>query len=474
VNWHDKSILVLGAGDTGVSVVRWAERMGARVRIADTRQDPPGLAQLAAQHPACDVVTGPWRDGRADTLFRDAQLVVASPGVAVAGPACDPAVARARAQGKEFVGDVELFAWEQIELEKQGQRPRMIGITGSNGKSTVTAMAGAMCRAAGWNSVVAGNIGLPVLDAALAARDRGQPDAYVVELSSFQLETTASLVCDSAAMLNLCQDHLDRYASMADYAAAKQRIFRRARHQVLNREDAASMAMRDPRLPFRSFGLDAAPDEGSFGIGEGWLRQGVAERLLPLAELPVAGLHNAANALAAFALCRALGADSDKLVAGLRGFQGLPHRAENVGSIGNVTFYDDSKGTNVGSTVAALNGMTLPVVLIAGGVGKEQDFSPLAEPIRRRARAVVLIGKDARLIESAITGARVETRHAADMADAVAQAFSCARTGGDGPVAVLLSPACASFDMFRNYGHRGEVFAGCVRALRQREAGRAV
>jgi UDP-N-acetylmuramoylalanine--D-glutamate ligase len=467
VNWHDKSILVLGAGDTGVSVVRWAERMGARVRIADTRHDPPGAAELAAGHPGCDIVTGAFNDA----LFGDAELVVASPGVAVAGPACDPAVARAIAQGKKFVGDVELFAWEQIELAKQaeGKRPKMIGITGSNGKSTVTAMAAAMCRAAGLKTVMAGNIGLPVLDAAAAARDGGQPDAYVLELSSFQLETTSSLECDSAAMLNLSQDHLDRYASMADYARAKHRIFRHARHQVLNREDPASMAMRDAQLPANTFGMEPAPSTVDFGIADGWLTQG-SQQLMSLADMPVTGLHNAANALAAFALCRAIGCDADRLAQGLKGFKGLPHRVENVGTIRGVTFYDDSKGTNVGSTVAALNGMTAPVVLIAGGIGKEQDFEPLAEPIRKRARAVVLIGKDARLIESAITGARVNVVHATSMDDAARRALALALPGD----AVLLSPACSSFDMFKNYNHRGEVFARCVRDLMQREAGRDV
>ena len=342
----------------------------------------------------------------------------------------------------------------------------MIGITGSNGKSTVTAMAGEMCRAAGLKTVVAGNIGLPVIDAMLAARDAGQPDAYVVELSSFQLETTYSLPLDAAAMLNLSQDHLDRYASMAEYAAAKQRIFRHAEHQVLNREDAASLAMRDPRLRVNTFGIDAAPGAGDYGIADGWLTQG-RQRLMRLTELPVAGLHNAANALAAFALGRAIGCDADQLTQGLGAFKGLPHRVENVGSIKGVTFYDDSKGTNVGSTVAALNGMTVPVVLIAGGIGKEQDFAPLAEPVRKRARSVVLIGKDARLIESAISASRVMVSHAGSMADAVEKSFANAVPGD----AVLLSPACSSFDMFSNYHHRGEVFARCVMELKARVEG---
>ena len=461
MNWHDKSIVVLGAGNTGLSVVRWAERMGARVRVADTRSNPPGLDQLRREHGGAEFIAGPYSDAH----FCDAELIVASPGVAVAGPACDAAIARAIAQGKKFVGDVELFAWEQNELAEQGTRPKMIGITGSNGKSTVTAMAGEMCRAAGLKTVVAGNIGLPVIDAMLDARDRGQPDVYVVELSSFQLETTSSLNIDAATMLNLSQDHLDRYDSMADYAKAKQRIFAHARHQVLNRQDATSLAMRDEKLSPESigtFGIDAVTKVNEFGITDGALMRG-NQHLMALADMPIAGLHNAANALAAFALCRAIGCDTTRLAQGLKNFKGLPHRLQNVGTINGVTFFDDSKGTNVGSTVAALNGMTVPVVLIAGGVGKEQDFSPLAEPIRRRAKAVVLIGKDARSIESAITGAHAKTIPAVSMQDAVERAFNEAAPGD----AVLLSPACASFDMFKNYNHRGDVFAACVRELKK-------
>ena len=468
MEWHDKSIVVLGAGDTGLSVVRWAERVGARVRVADTRAAPPGLNELRAKHPRVEFIAGTY----SDALFGDAELVVASPGVAVAGPACDPAIARARAQGKKFVGDVELFAWEQIELAKKGTRPKMIGITGSNGKSTVTAMAGAMCRATGMKTAVAGNIGLPVLDAMLDARDHGQPEVYVVELSSFQLETTSSLECDAATMLNLSQDHLDRYASMDDYTDAKRRIFLYAQHQVLNRDDAASLAMRKPETALSTFGIDVPKTPNEFGINDGWLHEG-NRRLIALREMPVAGLHNAANALAAFALCRAAcpDADTEKLAAGLKAFKGLPHRLENVGVIDGVTFFDDSKGTNVGSTVAALNGMTVPVVLIAGGIGKEQDFLPLAAPVKARARSVVLIGQDARAIEDAVADTRVPTAHAVSMADAVAQALAHAKPGD----AVLLSPACSSFDMFKNYNHRGDVFAQCVRDLKQqREARHAV
>ncbi len=345
----------------------------------------------------------------------------------------------------------------------------MLAITGSNGKSTVTAMTGAMCRAAGLNTVVAGNIGVPVLDAALRARDQGQPDVYVVELSSFQLETTQSLHCNAAALLNLSEDHLDRYASMADYAAAKQRVFLHADHQVLNRDDAVSISMRDSKRAASSFGLSRPLSNAEFGVHDDHLFEG-SGALMPVADMPVAGMHNVANALAAFALGRAIGLDTGRLAEGLRSFQALPHRLEKVAAVDSVTWYDDSKGTNVGSTVAALEGMTVPVVLIAGGIGKDQDFAPLASPVARKARAVVLIGRDAHLIEAAIAGTNIPVVHAESMESAVRAAQQRAQSGD----AVVLSPACASFDMFRNYSHRGEVFAMCVRALETQGDGHAV
>ncbi|MFN8754427.1 MAG: UDP-N-acetylmuramoyl-L-alanine--D-glutamate ligase [Burkholderiales bacterium] len=457
-DWNDKTVLVLGAGDTGVSVTRHLRGLGARVRVADSRRDPPGRSTL--EQLGADCITGAFTDA----LFSDAQLVVASPGVAVAGPACDPAIKRALSAGKKFVGDIELFAWAQNKLAEQtGKKPKVIGITGSNGKSTVTAMAGAMCAAAGLRTVVAGNIGVPVLDALAAEAVDGVPDVYVLELSSFQLETTSSLPLDAATMLNLSQDHLDRYASMADYAAAKQRIFLNATHQVVNRDDAASMSMKGLAPGCASFGLDRPNKPSNFGLSDGMLMHG-EQRLMREDELQVTGRHNVANALAALALCDAIGVDLPAAAGGLRDFTGLPHRGQLVGTIDAVRFYDDSKGTNVGSTIAALTGMTVPTILIAGGEGKEQDFSPLAEPVRLHTRAVVLIGKAARSIESAIASSRINCIHARDMQEAVDLAFAQAAAGD----AVLLSPACASFDMFQNYKHRGEVFAACVANLKQR------
>ena len=456
MNWHDKSVLVLGAGDTGLSVVRYLRRLGARVRVADSRA--LGAGGLPASDElgrlGCEVIRGAFTDA----LFGDAELVVASPGVAVAGPACDATIKRAVAKGHQFVGDIELFAWQQNQIT--GKKPSVIGITGSNGKSTVTAMAGAMCTAAGMRTVVAGNIGLPVLDALIDAERNGAPDVYVIELSSFQLETTSTLHLDAATMLNLSQDHLDRYEDMGAYATAKRRIFANASHQTVNRDDASSMSMKDGRCECASFGLDRPDKAKNFGLVDGWLARG-DRKLIALDEVPVAGLHNAANALAAFALVEAIGADLTKAAHGLRSFKGLPHRSQRVGVVNGVTFLDDSKGTNVASTVAALSGMAAPTILIAGGEGKQQDFSPLAEPVRKYAKAVVLIGKDARSIESAITSSRVPCLHAVDMDAAVRLAFANANLGD----AVLLSPACASFDMFNNYKHRGEAFAASVRAL---------
>lgn len=461
MNWHGKKILVLGLGDTGLSVVRWGERVGVRIRVADTRSDPPGLSELRSRHPGIDVRLGAF----AGDVFDDAELTIASPGVAVAGPACDPAIARARAAGKEIIGDVELFARHLNALD-QGRRPQVIGITGSNGKSTVTAMAGAMCRAAGAMTVEAGNIGLPVLDALAEGEKSGMPEIYVLELSSFQLETTSNLHLAAAAMLNLSQDHLDRYGSMDAYAQAKKRIFLHAATQVLNRDDAASMKMCDSGKRVVTFGTDEPADTNQFGLSGGFLCEG-ALPLMRLEDMPVAGLHNAANALASFALTRTLNLPAAALADGLRHFEGLPHRLQKVGEIRGVSFYDDSKGTNVGSTVAALNGMADPVVLIAGGEGKGQDFTPLAGPVRRRSRTVVLIGRDADAIGSAIGLSGVPILRAASMADAVAMSLDAANPGD----AVLLSPACASFDMFQNYKHRGDVFAQCVRDLAAKERG---
>lgn len=445
-----KKVLVLGLGATGLSMARWLARRGALLRLADSRQDAPHAEELARELPEAKLVLGPF----SDALFQGCELIAISPGV----PLAEPPIMRAMASGVPVVGDIELFA-----RSLPRERSRVIAITGSNGKTTVTALTGALCRAAGLATVVAGNIGLPVLDALRAIEDgKPAPDVFVLELSSFQLETTWSLDADAATVLNVTQDHLDRYPDMAAYAAAKARIFQGRGVQLLNRDDAYSRAMALPGRRVETFGL--GPHATDWGLSgpetERWLARG-AQRLLPLRALPLAGLHNAANALAALALGHALGLDLEPMLAALQAFRGLPHRVERVAEIGGVTFYDDSKGTNVGATVAALEGLQRRVVLIAGGDGKGQDFSPLAPAVAAHARAVVLIGRDAPRIAAALEQTGVPLIDAKDMDEAVGLAWEAAQPGD----AVLLSPACASFDMYRNYEHRAQVFVDAVRAL---------
>lgn len=446
-----RKALVVGLGDTGASCVRWLLENDAEVRATDTRPAPPHALHLTEAFPEVQQTLG----GFVPADFTWADLVVVSPGVAVA----TPEIEAARRAGKDIVGDVELFA-----RAIAGSRAKVIAITGSNGKSTVTSLAGHLCVAAGLDTVVAGNIGLPVLDALAEREINGRaPDVWVLELSSFQLETTTSLQADAATVLNISEDHMDRYAALADYATAKAGIFRGCRVQVLNRDDAMTMAMAVPACELRTFGLAAGKDASEWGLlerdGRRWLAKG-HEKLFAVDELPIAGLHNAANALAALALCRAIGLKYEPMLAALKTFKGLAHRVEFVAEVAGRTFYDDSKGTNVGATAAALKGFAVPVVLIAGGDGKGQDFSPLREAVAR-ARAVVQIGRDGPLIEAVLAGACPVLR-AETLAEAVGKAYALSQPGD----VVLLSPACASWDMFRNYAHRAEVFIAAVNSLK--------
>jgi len=454
-------VMVVGLGDTGLSMARWLQRRGADVRATDSRAAPPHAATLRRELPQLPLALGvaPDVDG--------VDMIAVSPGV----DRRTGAIAQAAGRGVPVVGDVELFAQA---LAARNDAPPVIAITGSNGKSTVTAMVGEICKAAALRPVVAGNIGLPVLDALMeiengsgggTGKDVLRPGVFVLELSSFQLESTISLQPRAATVLNLSEDHLDRYDGMREYAAAKSRIFAGDGTQVLNRQDAWSDGMARSGRRVVRFGLDAPRDTEDWGIGvsgkESVLMRGDVA-LAPVAALRVAGLHNAANALAAGALCRAVGVADDAISSACLAFDGLPHRVKNINKINNIKFYDDSKGTNVGATVAALTGMPQPVVLIAGGDGKGQDFAPLAAAAQHKARAVVLIGRDAERIADAI-GNCVPLLRAADMTQAVELAFNAAKAGD----AVLLSPACASYDMYRNYIHRAEVFAAAVAALQR-------
>jgi UDP-N-acetylmuramoylalanine--D-glutamate ligase len=447
---RNRTVVVLGLGITGLSAARWAARQGARVRVADTRAAPPCAAQLAVELPKVPVATGPFNDA----TFSGADLVVISPGLAKDYPA----VAAAAMRGVEIVGDVELFS----RALRSGQK--LLAVTGSNGKTTVSALTGELVRSAGLDVSVIGNIGEPVLDALAAYEDRvAWPDVFVVELSSFQLETTSSLRPTAAAMLNVTENHLDRYADISAYAAAKARIFAGGGEQILNRDDPRSLGARLPGRAVHTFGRGVPEAEGDWGIvsrnNAPWLARGGA-LLLPAGDLALVGAHNAQNALAALALTSTVVKIDSKVLTALATFRGLPHRMERVAEIGGVVFVNDSKGTTVAATLAALDGIRRPTVLIAGGEGKGQDFVPLKASVDRHCRAVVLIGRDAPAMSAALSGASASIEFAPALEVAVARAIALARPGD----AVLLSPACASLDMFRDYRERGERFKAAVAA----------
>ncbi len=463
-----RKVLVLGLGETGLSMARWLTRHGALVSVADTRRAPPRADDLRRELPGVALECGEFRDSG----MRGTDLIAISPGV----DRRTPAVAAAIRRGVPVAGDIELFAQAMAQRllmpYARQPTPRILGITGTNGKSTVTRMAGDICAAAGLDTMVAGNIGTPVLNALTEIEDgQAMPDVFVLELSSFQLESTTSLDADAAAMLNLCADHLDRYDGINEYAAAKARVFNGGGAQVLNCDNAYSDAMALPGRPVYRFGLGAPRGGEAWGLarrdGQAWLARG-EYALMPADAIPLAGMQNTANALAAGALCHAIGVADAPITAALRAFKGLPHRVEKVAVLNDITFYDDSKGTNVGATVAALSGFAQPVVLIAGGDGKGQDFSPLRAPVAGHARAVILIGRDREKIAAALDGCGVPLERVADMDQAVRKALAVSRSGD----VVLLSPACASFDMYRDYLHRGEVFAAAVRDLAASDGGK--
>ena len=450
--------LVLGLGESGLAMARWLAGQGVALRVADSRAVPPGVDRLRVEVPAAEVLTGPFELALLDGVSR----IAISPGV----DPRQPLVRTAKERGIPVVGEMDLLV-QALEALGVREQTKIIAITGTNGKTTTTTLAGEMVRACGVDGVVAGNISPAALDVLMERQAAGQalPAVWVLELSSFQLETRPKLDAVSATVLNVTDDHLDRYDGLDDYAATKAAVFQGAGVQVLNREDARVAAMAVSGRRIFTFGVDAPAGADDFGFvqaedGE-WLVRGT-ERLLVRSELQLAGSHNVANALAALALCEAAGLPRQDLVAALKAFRGLPHRVEQVAGRGDgVTYYDDSKGTNVGATVAALEGLRRKVVLIVGGDGKGQDFSPLKDAFARYARAVVLIGRDARTIEAAVAGCGVPLIHAADMDAAVLEADARAEAGD----VVLLSPACASLDMFRNYAHRAQVFIDAVKRL---------
>lgn len=443
--------VVVGLGATGLSVARFLSAQGEPFVVVDSREQPPALAQLNAELPAVRTQLGQLDSA---TLCSANQLIV-SPGL----PLDTPALVEAANAGVEIIGDIELFA-------RHAQAP-IVAITGSNGKSTVTTLLGEMARLSGKNAGVGGNLGTPALD--LLSDEK---DLYVLELSSFQLESVDTLGAKVATVLNVSPDHMDRYASILDYHRAKHRIFKGARQIVVNRDDYLSQPLIGDAVTNWSFGL-SKPDFCAYGLlqqqGESWLAFQF-EPLMPVADVRIKGCHNIANALAALALGHAVGLSREAMLAALRSFPGLPHRCQNIAQHEGVTWIDDSKATNVGATIAAIEGLSeqssnsgntqAQIVLIAGGQAKGQDFSALAKALPGRVKQVILMGEDAEQLAQAF-GKIVPSIHATSMQAAVSAA---ARLVGDGDI-VLLSPACASFDMFSGFAERGRCFAEAVAAL---------
>lgn len=484
-------VLVLGLGESGLAIARWCARHGCRLRIADTREAPPNLAALQAEGIDAEFVGGAFTPALLDG---GVELVGLSPGLSPLEPALAALVAAANERGVAVWGELEFFAQALRALGTSGYQPKVLAITGTNGKTTTTSLTGLLCQRSGKKVAVAGNISPAMLDRLAGAIDEtALPDVWVLELSSFQLETARTFAPDAAAILNITQDHLDWHGSFDAYAQAKGRIFGATTTRVLNRDDAAVMkfapaagAADAPRTV--TFGLNEPVQDGDYGLsrdnGIAWLVEAVdrdapdevatttrrrkrdaahtpdiaQKRLMPADALRIRGLHNAANALAAFALARAIDLPAAPLLHALREYRGEAHRVEVIATIDDVDYVDDSKGTNVGATVAALDGLAQKIVLIAGGDGKGQDFAPLVAPVARWCRAVMLIGRDAPAIRDTLAETGVPLADHATLEGAVHAAADLAEPGD----AVLLSPACASLDMFRNYAHRADVFRAAV------------
>ena len=493
MNMQGQQVLVVGLGASGLAMAHWCARAGAQVTVLDDRAEPPQASTLAQDIPNARLVHGAL-DAQALT-HGPFQRICISPGLAPAR--VGDLVEAARAQGLWVGSELGLFTQALRELQAAlAYQPQIIAITGTNGKTTVTSLTGQLVARAGKTVAVAGNIGPTLLGTLAQAIDaQALPQAWVLELSSFQLHYAEDFEPTVATVLNLSQDHLDWHTDMQDYARAKARIFGSKGVMLLNRDDAQVMAMlpepqrvklqKPVQRAHRCFSAQTPTHAGDYGLeevnGVVWLVRAAPadetikrgrnapvedlflQRLMPADALRIRGRHNACNALAAVALASATGCALGPMLFGLREYSGEPHRVQSLGVVSAVEYFDDSKGTNVGATVAALQGLgqDRALVLILGGEGKGQDFAPLAAPVRAYGRAVVLIGRDAALIRQALQGSGVALHDASSMDDAVQQAASLAHEGD----AVLMSPACASFDMFKDYAHRAAVFAQAVQAL---------
>ncbi len=440
--------LVVGLGTTGLSVVRYLADQEKDFAVTDSRLMPPGKDELVKNYPQVPYYFG----GFSPKVFMQPRQLIVNPGIAVA----TSEIQQAKGNGAEIIGDIELFA-------REAKAP-IIAITGSNGKTTVTTLLQLMAKKSQVMAQTGGNIGTPALDL-LAVAEAEKTELYILELSSFQLETTNSLKTATAVVLNISEDHLDRYAGLEHYAATKGVIYNHCEQPLINRDDAAAMALAQGRATL-SFGLDA-PQQGHYGLrqkdNKTWLAKGEL-CLLAVDEMKLAGKHNQANALAALAMGEVVGLKQQAMLEVLTEYAGMDHRTQWVAKIDQVDWYNDSKGTNVGATLAALEGLDGSIVLILGGQGKGADFSPLKDAVKKNARAVILIGEDADLISLLLDGV-VPEAHAKSMEHAVKLAASKAKIGDK----VLLSPACASFDMFANYQARGDEFIACVTLLKQQQ-----
>lgn len=434
--------LVFGLGATGLSVARYLKRKGIAARFVDTREAPPGLDELGEIDPGADIVLGE----APDSLAKNAARIIVSPGVSDA----EPLLAAARKAGIDIVSDIELFVAEAAAP--------LVGVTGSNGKSTVTTLLSHMCDAAGIRGLAGANLGEPALD----LLEHDAPDYYILELSSFQLQRTRTLPLKVAVLLNISPDHLDWHASEAEYRSAKYRIFREAESAVINREDEEAPAHLARDLRCISFGLDA-PDAEHFGLrdddGEDFLARG-EQLLLASSDIAMVGMHNQANALAALAAGELMGLKLSAMLQVLHEFPGLPHRMQFIARINGADFINDSKATNVGAAIASVRSVTGLVVLIAGGQGKGADFAAFARSVCEKLRSAILFGEDAAAIEDAFHGLSPTVR-VADLREAVRNAAAIAEAGDT----VLLAPACASFDQYRNFEARGEDFRDAVLEL---------
>jgi len=494
--------LILGLGETGVAAARWCLRQGEALRVVDTRAEPPGVAVLRDELPDGAQVEFCLGGALDATLLDDVNRIVLSPGLAPDQPPVAELLRAAKTRHIAIINEVELFALALADLRETRQyEPKILAVTGTNGKTTVTALTRHLLAACGITARAVGNISPAATAGLMDALDKDDlPAVWVLELSSFQLVALATLAPDAAVVLNVSQDHLDWHGDMAAYAAAKARIFERSGVCIVNRDDAQVTAMVEhlDDVSVRSFGIAAPPLVGDAGLTDNhgvlWLTAGESDeldeptaakprrqktllratrkparvvRMMPTDALRLRGVHNALNAQAALLLARALGLAWHALLPALRNYAGEPHRMALVRNVGGVDFVNDSKGTNVGATVAALQGNhdnanpTGRIVLIAGGLGKGQDFSPLAAPVAQHARAVVLIGQDAEVIAQALAHTGVACERADAMTTAVERAWTLAEPGDT----VLLSPACASMDMFQHYAQRGDAFAQAVHDL---------